>query len=202
MRWLRLNRKGLNLLPNIILASQSPRRRELLSNIFPSFSIIPSDADETLPENASPADCAIEIARRKVLDVKSRSDDALIIGADTIVVKDNKILGKPKDEEDAFSMLSALSGGEHTVYTGLVVSYGAKLLCCAEATEVTFRPLTPEMIRAYIKTGEPMDKAGAYGIQQKGAILVDKICGDYFNVVGLPVCRLSKMLEDLGITVL
>ena len=187
---------------HVILASQSPRRKQLLKNITETFDIIPSDADETMPEGVSPAECAAEISRRKAFDVKARFPDSLIIGADTIVVLDNKILGKPRDEEDAFNMLSALSGNTHTVYTGLTVSFGDTTFSEAVATKVTFRTLTPDMIRRYIATGEPMDKAGAYGIQDKGAILVEKIDGDYFNVVGLPICRLAKILGDMGISVL
>lgn len=187
---------------HVILASQSPRRKQLLKNLIETFDIIPSDADEAMPDGISPADCAAEIARRKVFDIKARFPESVIIGADTIVVLDNKILGKPRDAEDAFNMLSALSGNTHTVYTGLTVSFGDTTIVAAEATKVTFRTLTPDMIRRYIATGEPMDKAGAYGIQDKGALLVEKIDGDYFNVVGLPVCRLSKILSDIGISVL
>ena len=186
----------------IILASQSPRRKKLLKNLVDAFDIIPSDADETLPEGAIPAECAVEIARRKVFDIKEKNPDCLIIGADTIVVYEDKILGKPRDEEDAYRMLSFLSGKTHSVYTGLVVSSGEKTLSFAEETRVTFRELSAEMIKNYIATGEPMDKAGAYGIQDKGSLLVEKINGDYFNVVGLPVCRLAKMLHELDISVL
>lgn len=186
----------------IILASQSPRRKQLLKNLVDEFDIIPSDADETLPEGATPAECAVEIARRKVFDIKAKRSDFLIIGADTIVVYGDKILGKPSNEEEAFQMLSFLSGKVHSVYTGLVVSLGDKTLSYAEETQVTFRTLSDDMIKNYIKTGEPMDKAGAYGIQDKGSLLVEKINGDYFNVVGLPVCRLAKMLNELGISVL
>ncbi len=173
-----------------------------MKNLIEKFDIIPSDADETMPDGLTPAECAVEIARRKVFDIKSQNPSSLIIGADTIVVYDDKILGKPRDEADAFNMLSLLSGKTHVVYTGVVVSLGDETLSFAEGTEVTFRSLTPEMIHRYIATGEPMDKAGAYGIQDKGAILVEKINGDYFNVVGLPVCRLAKALTSLGISVL
>ena len=186
----------------IILASQSPRRRELLKNLVADFKIIPSDADETLPEGASPADCAVEIARRKAFDIKAQNPDALIIGADTIVIYEDKILGKPKDDEEAYEMLSLLSGKTHKVCTGVVATLGDKTIAHGEETYVTFRTLSPDMIKNYIATGEPGDKAGAYGIQEKGAVLVEKIEGDYFNVVGLPLCRLSKMLNDLGISVL
>lgn len=186
----------------IILASKSPRRRELLSVIFKNFDIEVSDADETMPDNLSPADCASEIAYRKLCDIKSKFDDALIIAADTIVVLDNKILGKPKNEADAFNMLSSLSGRTHTVYTGVALSYKDKLIRFSEDTSVSFRPLSADTIRAYIETKEPMDKAGAYGIQNKGALFVEKIEGDYFNVVGLPICRLATEIEKLGFSVL
>lgn len=186
----------------IILASKSPRRRELLSVIFKNFDIEVSDADETMPDNLSPADCASEIAYRKLCDIKSKFDDALIIAADTIVVLDNKILGKPKNETDAFNMLSSLSGRTHTVYTGVALSYKDKLIRFSEGTSVSFRPLSADIIRAYIETKEPMDKAGAYGIQNKGALFVEKIEGDYFNVVGLPICRLATEIEKLGFSVL
>ena len=185
----------------VILASQSPRRRELLSILFDEFDILVSDADESLP-NRSPAECVMEIARRKLIDVKAKADDALIIAADTVVALDNKILGKPCDEEDAFNMLSSLSGREHTVYTGVAIALSDKISVFAEETKVTFRNISADTIRSYIKTGEPMDKAGSYGIQNKGALFVEKIDGDYFNVVGLPVCRLSKEIERLGISVL
>lgn len=189
-------------MPHVILASQSPRRKQLLKNLIDKFDIIPSDADETLPDGATPAECAVEIARRKVFDIKEKHPECLIIGADTMVVYEDRILGKPRDKADAFDMLSFLSGKTHKVYTGIVVSMGEKTLSYAEETQVTFRALSRDMIENYIKTGEPMDKAGAYGIQDIGSILVEKINGDYFNVVGLPVCRLAKMLEDFEIPVL
>lgn len=190
-------------MPEIVLASQSPRRRELLSLAFSDFIIMPSNADETLPDGLSPEESVVEIAKRKVLDIRQRvSCDSLVIGADTIVVKDGAILGKPVDKEDAFNMLSSLSGNTHTVYTGVVLAKGDKLSCSYEATDVTFRTLSDDEINAYIATGEPMDKAGAYGIQQLGAFLVEKICGDYFNVVGLPMCKLGKMLSEFGIKIL
>jgi len=189
-------------MPDIILASQSPRRKQLLKNLFEDFLIIPSVADETLPDGLTPSECVVEIARRKVFDVKGKHPDSLVIGADTIVVYNDKILGKPRDEEDARNMLTFLSGKTHKVYTGIVVSLGDKTLTFAEETQVTFRTLSSEMIKNYIATGEPMDKAGAYGIQDKGSLLVERINGDYFNVVGLPVCRLAKMLEELKFSVL
>lgn len=190
-------------MPEIVLASQSPRRNELLRHAFFSFITVPSDADETLPQGISPGECTIVIAQRKVDDVKSRvAPGSLIIGADTIVSCAGKTLGKPRSEEEAREMLTLLSGRTHTVYTGLVLCQDDRTVSGYEATDVTFRKLTPEMISSYISTGEPMDKAGAYGIQEKGAFLVEKINGDYFNVMGLPLCRLGKMLEQLGMPVL
>ena len=145
-------------MPEIVLASQSPRRQELLHHAFFSFMTVPSDADETLPAGLPPADCAVEIARRKVTDVSSRvAPGSLIIGADTIVVCDGRILGKPLSEPEAREMLTLLSGRTHTVYTGLVIRQGERELSGCEATDVTFRSLTPGMIAAYIASGEPMD---------------------------------------------
>ena len=190
-------------MPEIVLASQSPRRNELLRHAFFSFITEPSEADETLPEGLSPSESVITIAKRKVADVKERvAPGSLIIGADTIVVCDGKILGKPRSEPEAREMLTLLSGRTHTVYTGLVICQDDHEETGYESTDVTFRLLTQKEISSYIATGEPMDKAGAYGIQEKGAFLVEKINGDYFNVVGLPLCRLGKMLEAFGITIL
>ncbi len=186
----------------IILASQSPRRRELLSVLFNEFDVMVSNADETMPQNLAPSECVTEIAYRKLCDVTQSCAGALVIAADTIVVLNGKILGKPKDANDAFDMLRELSANTHTVYTGVAISYRNKVSTFAEETKVTFRKLDDATITAYIKTGEPMDKAGAYGIQNKGALFVEKIEGDYFNVVGLPICRLSKELEKLGFSVL
>ncbi|MEG2570264.1 MAG: Maf family protein [Clostridia bacterium] len=189
-------------MPEIVLASQSPRRQELLKRAFFSFLTIPSDADETLPD-APPDVCVAEIARRKAMDVMPRvSPGALIISADTLVVCDGQILGKPRDEADARAMLTRLSGRTHEVYTGVVIAQSSNVLADYAMTRVKFRPLTSEQIDAYIHSGEPMDKAGAYGIQDKGAFLVERIDGDYFNVVGLPLCLLGNMLSKFGIDVL
>lgn len=185
----------------IILASASPRRRELLEQIGLKFSIFVTDADESKTDKNLPVDLYVEeVAMAKAAAAASALKDeknALIISADTVVYHNGKIMGKPKDEENAASMLSELSADVHEVYTGFCimrVSDGFSVAGC-ECTKVYFNQLTPETIKGYIKSGEPMDKAGAYGIQGKGALLVNKICGDYFNVVGLPLSRLALTLK-------
>ncbi len=183
----------------IILASQSPRRRELLGRLLDDFTVLSDDAEEVRIPNEKPEDMVKRLALEKAKNVAVKSGaKALIIGADTVVTFDGKALGKPKDEEDAFSMLLSLSGREHTVYTGVAVldTETGKTKTVAEGTKVRFRNLTNAEIRAYIASGEPMDKAGAYGIQELGALLISGICGDYFNVVGLPICRLGTLLKE------
>lgn len=180
---------------NIILASQSPRRKELMGLFGIPFTVRVADIDETMDPAKAPYDEVARVSRLKALAV-SRDKTDIVIAADTIVVLDNQVLGKPADENDAFSMLSRLSGRSHRVMTGLTVLQGDKIITHTEVTEVFFRPLTEKEILAYIETKEPMDKAGSYGIQQKGALFVEKINGDYFNVVGLPVCRLGQILEE------
>lgn len=180
----------------MILASKSPRRKELLSLITSDFEIIPAVKDEILPEGISPENTVILLASQKAEEIYSNHKNTVIVSADTVVAIDGKILGKPKNEDDAFYMLKALSGRVHSVYTGVCAVFkdGSKTTF-AEHTEVEFYPLSDNEIRAYIKTGEPMDKAGAYGIQDKGALLVKRINGDYYNVMGLPVSRLSRILK-------
>lgn len=186
-----------------VLASQSPRRRELLSRMLDEFAVITDDSAETLIAGESPEQTVQRLAKEKADHVAEKLDgDAMILAADTVVVLDGHILGKPKDEDEAFAMLSALSGREHRVYTGIAVldTEHRHWETAAELTKVRFRSLTEEEIRRYIASGEPMDKAGAYGIQNKGALLVQGIEGDYFNVVGLPLCRLGTVLrESFGI---
>ncbi len=193
----------------IILASKSPRRAFLLSGIGLRFDIIDGDADESsVPKDTEPALYTQELALLKAAAAAKKlgsKRSAIIISADTIVVLDGKILGKPKDEDDAFLMLKSLSGRTHEVYTGYCVMRGSDsfAVCRSVRTSVTFRPLSDDKIHAYIATGEPMDKAGAYGIQEKGAALVEKIDGDYFNVVGLPISALADTLEkDFDINIL
>lgn len=182
---------------NIILASGSPRRREMLKRW--GVKTTSADIDETFPAGVEVSLAIQQIAARKAAAAaKNITENALVIGADTIVYADGKILGKPTDEEDAFNMLSALSGRVHEVMTGVAVlrTGDAKLSAFCEHTKVFFKKLTDEQIREYIKTGEPMDKAGAYGIQGIGVTLVDHIEGDYDNVVGLPLTALSKLMKD------
>lgn len=184
-----------------ILASGSPRRKELLSAVGIDFDVVVSDADE----NSISKDAPVEIYVQELALLKAaataknvlKKKKALIIAADTIVTLDGKILGKPQDEDDAFNMLSELSGRTHAVYTGyciMRISDGFTV-CNRVKTEVTFKLLDDEKIRNYIRTGEPMDKAGAYGIQGLGALLIEKIDGDYFNVVGLPISSLADTLS-------
>ncbi len=183
---------------NIILASQSPRRRELLSRMGLTFSVVTPAVDEGLYHDPDPAALVRTLSRAKARAV-ARTPDDLVIAADTVVVLDGQVLGKPASPEEARTMLSALSGRTHLVCTGVTVCRGEQVLSEAETTLVTFRALSPAEIGHYAATGEPMDKAGAYGIQGYGALLVEGIRGDYFNVVGLPVCRLGRMLARFGV---
>ena len=183
----------------MILASQSPRRRELLGQMGFSFTVRPAKGEELPHPDLTPAQLVEELARQKALEVSAEAaSDDVVVAADTVVAIDGKVLGKPHDKVHAAQMLSALSGREHTVYTGVAVKRGETLLVEHEATQVRFRPLTEREIDLYIQTGEPMDKAGSYGIQGYGALLVEGIRGDYFNVVGLPICRLGRMLAQVG----
>lgn len=185
----------------IILASQSPRRRELLQQMgLTEFEIIPAVGEETADPSLPPEQLVEQLALHKAAEVVAKcGEEDVVIGADTIVVLDGRVLGKPQDQADAQRMLASLSGRRHTVYTGVTVIRGERRMVSHEATQVCFRSLTEEEILHYIATGEPMDKAGAYGIQGRGALLVDSIQGDFYNVVGLPVCRLGGMLAEFGI---
>ena len=189
---------------DIILASQSPRRRELLGQMgLKGFKILSPEVDEHVEGNPDPASLVEQLSLRKASAVAQRADeDDLIIAADTVVVLDGAVLGKPADEREAFAMLSALSGNRHYVYTGVTVLRGGQTLTAHECTTVTFREVEPHEISSYIATGEPMDKAGAYGIQGLGALLIQRIEGDYYNVMGLPVYRLGRMLAELGLDLL
>lgn len=182
----------------IILASASPRRKELLQLICDSFQIIPADIDETIsndiPLEASPEYLATEKARH--IHLNNHYND-IVIGSDTGVFFDNNMLGKPKDKQDAIAMLKALSGKQHKVITGCAIFYKDKCISFSQTTNVEFYKLTDTEIEAYVNTGEPIDKAGAYGIQGKGATLVKKIDGDFYNVVGLPVALLNKKLDEI-----
>lgn len=190
-----------------ILASQSPRREELLKNIGINPKIIPADIDESAVKTDNPKEMVVQLAMLKALHVAKgyAGRDYICIGADTCVYIDGKILGKPKNEDDARQMLSALSGRAHSVFTGYAAIKCLSMETAAsfEQTKVTFKELSQEEIDAYVKSGEPMDKAGAYGIQELGSLLIEGIEGDYFNVVGLPVCALGKMLDkEFGIKLL
>ena len=181
----------------IILASKSPRRRELLSRIYKEFEIIVSDADETLPEGRSPSASAEEIALRKGAAVAAEvGEDALIISSDTMVELAGVILGKPESEDDARRMLSMLSGRVHNVHTGVAVHYRGRVFSGVDTTRVEFKEVSAEEIDAYVATGEPMDKAGAYGIQGKGGALVRGYDGDFDTVVGLSLELTERLIGE------
>ena len=179
---------------DVILASASPRRKELLELISHNFRIIPSDCDETLPGDIAPEDTAAYLSRLKCESIARVYENSIVIGCDTVVVCD-EVMGKPADAEDAKRMLKALSGRDHKVITGVTLSYKGESLTFDEVTKVRFLPLDERDIDLYIKSGEPFDKAGAYGIQGLGSMLVERIDGDFFNVVGLPVSRLAEELD-------
>lgn len=182
---------------NIILASASPRRQALMRLFRLPFTVRVADIDEAMDESKPPFD---EVARVSLLKAEAvpRQPEDVVIAADTIVVCGGKVLGKPKDEADAFQMLRLLSGKDHQVMTGLTVLRGDSSTVCTEVTDIHFRSLSDREILAYIRTGEPMDKAGSYGIQGGAALFAEKIVGDYFNVVGLPVCRLGQILREIA----
>lgn len=177
----------------IILASKSPRRKELLSFITTDFTVKSADVDETLPQGITPDKAVEYLSKIKAEPLKNEND--IVIGADTVVALDGKILGKPRDEADAFATLRMLSGREHSVFTGVSVIKGEKIETFSVQTKVKMFELTDKEIEEYIATAEPFDKAGSYGIQGKGSLLVEKIDGDYFNVVGLPISRLNRVLK-------
>ncbi|MHB2155725.1 Maf family protein [Calditrichota bacterium GD2] len=183
---------------DIVLASVSPRRFELLKQIGLEFKVIPSDFEEEIQHQSSISDLVLHNARHKGLSVAEQNPKALVISADTVVAIDDQVLGKPENEDDAFRMLQLLSGKTHQVYTGvgLFLKEYEGLMLDTVCTNVTFRPLSEEEILAYINTGEPFDKAGAYGIQGQGALLVDKIEGCYYNVVGFPLTKFFLMLKE------
>ena len=181
----------------LILASQSPRRKELLGLFGLPFVIRVADIDESMDETAAPYDEVARISRKKALAV-ARAQGDIVVAADTIVVCENKVLGKPKSETEAIQMLSLLSGRNHQVMTGMTVLRDEKSLSCTEVTDIHFRELTQKEIAAYVATGEPMDKAGAYGIQGGAALFAQKLVGDYYNVMGLPVCKLRQLLFEVA----
>jgi septum formation protein len=183
----------------VVLASSSPRRRELLALVGISHEVRPANIDETLRPRETPRRYAERLAREKATAVATRDPHLITIGADTIVVINRKILGKPADADQAGAMLRQLSGREHTVVTAVAVSRGKKLRSAVDEVRVRFRKLRADEIDAYIATGEPMDKAGAYGIQGYGATIVECIDGDYFAVMGMSLVRLVGLLRDVGV---
>lgn len=185
----------------VILASQSPRRKELMTLLRIPFTVKVADIDETM-DGSIPAQDAVAQVSRKKAEAIARGPDDIVIAADTIVVCSGEILGKPIDKADARRMLRLLSGKDHQVMTGLTVLRGSQCVVCTEVTDVHFRHLTENEILRYIATKEPMDKAGAYGIQGGGALFVEKIVGDYYNVVGLPVCRLGQILREIALEIM
>jgi septum formation protein len=188
----------------VILASASPRRRQLLEQVGLSFTTVSADVDERIRPGEQAREYAVRVALDKARTAAAQFRAGIIIAADTIVVLEEHILGKPADAGDAGRMLALLSGGMHQVITGLAVMDAGtgRTITEAATTAVWFRDLTPQEISAYVGTGEPLDKAGAYGIQEKGALLVRKIEGCYFNVVGLPLSTLARILREFGIILL
>lgn len=179
---------------HIILASQSPRRKELMGLLRLPFTVRVADIDETMDPAKDPYEEVARVSRKKAAAIPCAPED-IIIAADTIVVCEGQVLGKPADDEEAFRTLSLLSGKVHQVMTGLTVRQGDRFVTCTEVSDIYFRSLSPEEIRDYIATGDCSDKAGAYGIQNGGALFVEKLVGDYYNVMGLPVCRLNLILK-------
>ncbi|MGH7447991.1 MAG: Maf family protein [Longimicrobiales bacterium] len=200
--------------PRIILASQSPRRADLLRMLGLSFETIPAAIDETYRLGEAPGPHAERLARQKAQAVAARENakvvaareaggaarDTVVIGSDTVVIVDGEVLGKPRDHDDAVRMLMQLQGREHEVATGIAVCTGAAVRSGVERVRVRFRPFDQATAAAYAATGEPMDKAGAYGIQGYGATLVERIEGDFFAVMGLPICRMIALLAAAGLT--
>lgn len=182
-----------------IVASASPRRREILSNAGYSFTVIPSDADESIDEELTAEQTVMLLAKRKAIAVLNDNKDAVVFGCDTVVAVDGVILGKPENDEDAFRMLRMLSGREHTVSTGVCVADKDRCECAVNTTVVEFYALSDNTIKSYIATKETCDKAGSYGIQGFGSVLVKKIEGDYFSVMGLPISQTARILSSFGI---
>ena len=181
----------------LILASQSPRRRELLGLFRRPFIIRVADIDEAMDPSLPPYDEVARVSRAKAEAVSRQADD-IVVAADTIVVCEGRTLGKPHSEAEAAEMLRLLSGRDHQVMTGMTVLRGEASVTCTEVTDIHFRPLSEKEIESYIATGEPMDKAGAYGIQGGAALFAQRMVGDYYNVMGLPVCRLYEILTQLA----
>jgi septum formation protein len=182
----------------LILASQSPRRAQLLTMLGLAFDVMPADVDETYYSHEEPGAHAERLARDKVTKIANRHGDAIVVGSDTVVIVDGDVLGKPGDEDDAVRMLMRLQGRSHEVATGIAIAAGGRLVSGVERVDVAFKPFDAETARAYARTGEPMDKAGAYGIQGYGATIVERINGDFFAVMGFPIVRFISLLEQQG----
>ena len=187
----------------LILASQSPRRRELLGRLGLTFQVRAADIDETMNPALRPFDEVARLSRDKAAAIAAEAPgDTVVVAADTVVVLENRVLGQPHSEREAVEMLRSLSGRPHQVMTGMTVRRGDRVESDTVVTDVHFRPLSEQEIEAYVATGEPMDKAGAYGIQGLASIFIDRLAGDYYNVMGLPLCRLCAMLRAAGVPVL
>lgn len=189
---------------NIVLASASPRRKELLEMLgVENLKIIPAKGAEIAPENAPPGELVMALAAHKAKEVAALCESSdLVIGADTIVWFEGRPFGKPRSSQEAVGMLTRLSGNTHQVYTGVAIVRNGRVSAEVERSDVTFRTLDADEIERYVLSGEPMDKAGAYGAQGRGALLVEHIDGDFFNVMGLPLCRLGQMLKRQGVVIL
>jgi septum formation protein len=185
--------------PRIVLASQSPRRRELLTLVGIAHTVQPADIDETLLPGETPEGHSMRLAREKAATIAAREPGAAVIGSDTIVVIDGDILGKPRDAAEAKAMLARLAGRAHTVFTAVAVARGDRVVESVVRVGVRFRALEPREIDAYVATGEPMDKAGSYGVQGYGATIVEHIEGDYFAVMGLPLVTVVRLLAEVGL---
>lgn len=183
---------------HLILASGSPRRKELLEKVSIPFTVVVSDVEEKVDPALSPSDIVMSLAEQKAAAVAERFRDSVVLGSDTVVVYGGEILGKPANEEDAKTTLGKLSGKTHQVLTGVAILHQEKKIVFYEQTDVTFWPLTDEDIEEYVLSGEPMDKAGSYGIQGLGSLFVKEIRGDYFSVVGLPLSRTARELKKAG----
>lgn len=183
-------------MPKIILASASPRRKELMELAGYDFEVICADIVEVVPEKATPQEAVMSLALQKAQAVAAEHKEAVVIGSDTVVALDGKILGKPHSEQEACEMLRSLSGRTHKVFTGVAIVCGGKVKNFFDETDVEFYSLGDDEIKKYVATGEPTDKAGAYGIQGKGSVLVKRINGDFFSVMGLPIAKLYREMSD------
>jgi septum formation protein len=192
----------IHLMKQIILASKSPRRKQILEQVGLDFTVEVSDFDETQIKFKTPQEMVKKLSLEKAKIIAKKNPNAIIIGADTDVVLNNEILGKPKSKQDAVRILKLLSGKAHEVITGFTVISGNKVVTKHVTSKVKFKKLTDAEIKAYVKTGEPMDKAGGYGIQEKGGLFIEDIQGDYSNIVGLPIFAVSEVLKQFGVEII